>query len=110
MKHLKNFNNLNEEIGPNRDLIKNGLQLFLEEIINNIGNVFIISSLYRMLESGSFVKGGKEIFILTEEEKLRLNEIKPLIDKLIDDVSEIKKEIKKESDKEVDKIVKNFNE
>jgi hypothetical protein len=108
---IKRFNQLNEEIGPDRDSInKSGLQQFLEEFLNNINNKFILSTLYRMLETGKFFKEGREIFILTDEEKNRLNELKPLLDNLINDISKIKEEIKKESDKEINKMYKSFKE
>lgn len=101
---------MNEEIGPDRDQIKkSGFQLYLEDFLKGIDNIFIVSTLYRMLETGKFIKHGEEIYTLTDDEKQRLTELKPVLDNLIKNVSEIKDVIEKESDKEINKMYSDWS-
>ncbi len=101
-KHIDKFSNfsLNEGIfgkkkEPNRNLgdskLKNfGLDKFVEQFINGLDNPIIMSMFYRMLDTNSFTKFGKEIFTFSDEEKEKLEKIKPLFDDLIETMSKIK--------------------
>ena len=46
---------------------------------------------FRMLDTNSFMKFGQVIFTFTDEEKEKLEKIKPLLDDLVKTVSNIKK-------------------
>ena len=101
-KYIDSFSNfsLNEGIfgnkkEPNRNLddgkLKNfDLDGFVKEFISGLDNPIIMSMFYRMLDSNSFVKFGREIYSFTDEEKEKLEKIKPLLNDLVDTVSKIK--------------------
>lgn len=101
-KHIDNFSNfyLNEGIfgkkkEPNRNLDNSklnnfGLDGFVEQFIKGLDNPIIMSMFYRMLDTNSFVKFGQEIFTFSDEEKEKLEKIKPLLDDLVNTVSKIK--------------------
>jgi hypothetical protein len=101
-KHIDKFSNfsLNERIfgkkkEPNRNLddgkLKNfGLDVFVEQFISGLDNPIMMNMFYRMLDTNSFVKFGQEIYSFTDEEKEKLEKIKPLLDDLVNTVSKIK--------------------
>lgn len=68
-----------------------GLNEFIEQFIGGLDNPFILSMFFRMLDTNSFMKFGQVIFTFTDEEKEKLEKIKPLLDDLVKTVSNIKK-------------------
>lgn len=101
-KYIVNFSNfsLNEGIfgkkkEPNRNLddveLKNfGLDEFVEQFIKGLDNPIIMSVYNRMLDTNSFVKFGRELYSFTDDEKEKLEKIKPLLDNLVNRISKIK--------------------
>jgi len=88
LKSYEKYNKTNEEYGM--PPLESNLQKFINDFISNMNNTIIMSMFYRMLDSGNFVKFGKDVYSFNEEEKEKLEEIKPLFDELVAIVSKIK--------------------
>lgn len=82
---------IKENYGEMGDNPPSNLNKFINDFISNVDNSIIISMLYRMLENDKFVKFGKKIYSFTDEEKEKLEQIKPLLYSLVDTISEIRK-------------------
>ncbi|NPV13129.1 MAG: hypothetical protein HPY57_15285 [Ignavibacteria bacterium] len=101
-KHVESFEEFNEKLNifgkkkeSNINLgdskLKNfGLDEFIKQFIRGLDNPIIMSMFYRMLDTNSFTKFGQKIFTFTDEEKEKLEKIKPLLDDLVNTVSKIK--------------------
>ena len=63
---------------------------FIQDFIENVNNPIMMSMFYRMLDTDKFIKFGKEIYSFTDEEKEKLEKIKPLFDNLVETISKIK--------------------
>lgn len=86
---IKKFEDLKiNELGPAK--VKTDLDRFVDDFLNGMSNPFIMSMLYRMLDTNSFVKFGKTIYSFSTEELEKLEEIKPKLDELVRITSEIK--------------------
>ena len=102
MRHIRNFSEGFRDLFKSKDQ-KNredlsgqeearafGLGEFIDEFIKGIDNPIIMSMYRRMLDSNSFVKFGREIYSFTDEEKEKLEKIKPLLDNLTDTIAKIR--------------------
>ena len=98
-KHIDNFSNfsLNEGIfGKKKETPKTidntpfGFNKFIQDFIENVNNPIMMSMFYRMLDTDNFIKFGKEIYSFTDDEKEKLEKIKPLFDNLVETISKIK--------------------
>jgi len=108
MKHLKRFDNINEEIGPSKEMVENGFMKFLEDFISHLDNPIMMSMFYRMMDSGQFVKNGVEVYKLSQEDKKKLKKLMPVFDSLVNNIADIKKIIDDEYKKEQEKFFKNW--
>ena len=67
-----------------------GFNKFIQDFIENVNNPIMMSMFYRMLDTNKFIKFGKEVYSFTDEEKEKLEKIKPLFDNLVETISKIK--------------------
>ena len=81
---------LTEELGPG-PRPKTDLDRFIDDFIGGVGNVFIMSTLHRMLDTNQFIKFNKIVYTFTDDEIEKLNRLKPYFDQLVEVTSHIKK-------------------